>query len=717
MAKYRIKAPDGSTFEVTAPDSASEAEVMAYAQGQFAQQSPKIEKPAVVSAGEALSDIPRQFGLTARYAAEGLPQFADVLASPFRVGLGFAGVKVPTLSQAATTAADAVGLPQPQGANERVIGDATRTGFSALGLGGAAQAGGRMLSGLPARVAEFLAANPAQQIGAAVGAGGAGGAVRESGGGPIPQVIAATVGGVAGGVGASAAESVANALKTALKPKMAPQEVEQTITLVLRGSGIDWSTVPENIRRGLRQEVAQALNTGRDLNADALRRLIDFRATGTTPTRGMLTQDPAQITREMNLAKTGANSTDMTLQSLPRLQNANANRLLTVLDDAGARGAPDAYAAGGGVVNALSGNIRENQATINQLYSAARDTSGRSAQLDRATFTRAANQALDEGMLGYAVPADVQNRLNQIARGEVPFTVEFAEQLKTHIGNIGAAGRGDATTRAMGVIRNALDATPLRTADSVNPGNLPAVVGTVPPSPSVLGADSIQAFNRARQANRGFMQRVEGSPALQEVYTAMREQGRVDPDRFVQQFITGQGASVADVQSLRRAMASDPAAADQVRQFIVAHLKSSATNGTDDVVKFSSAAYNRALNNIGDRKLAAFFSPEQIAELRSVGRAATMMQAQPVGSAVNNSNSGALLIGRGLDALDRIAGRLPLGLDNLIQGTVRGVQQGNALNVPGALVSSPAQQQNALARLIGAPVIYGGLLAQPVPNQ
>lgn len=717
MAKYRITAPDGSAFEVTAPDSASEAEVMAYAQGQFAkQQAPSVEKPAAISAGDALMVIPRQLGLTARYAAEGLPQFADVIASPARAALSLAGVNVPTLSQAGTVAADALGLPTPQGANERVIGDATRLGFGAIGLGGAAQAATKATTGLPAKVVELLASNPAQQVGAAVGAGSAGGAVREAGGGAVPQAIAATVGGVAGGLGAAGLEGLTKTLQIALRPSMKPQEVEQKIELVLRGSGIDWSAVPANIKAGLRQEVAQALNTGKDLNPDALRRLIDFRAVGATPTRGMLTQDPAQITREMNLAKTGANSADLTLQALPRLQNANANQLLNVLDGAGARGAPDAYAAGGGVVNALTGNIKANQANINRLYSAARDTQGRSAPLDGATFTRTANQALDEAMLGYAVPKDVQNKLNQIAQGEVPFTVEFAEQLKTHIGNIGAAGKGDATTRAMGVIRKALDATPLRSADGVNPGNLPAVTGTVPPSPAVLGDASIQAFNRARQANRGFMQRVEGSPALQEVYTAMREGGRVDPDRFVQQFVTGQGASVADVQALRRAMASDPAAAEQVRQFIVAHLKSAATNGTDDVVKFSSAAYTKALNNIGVRKLAAFFSPEQIAELRSVGRVGTLMQAQPVGSAVNNSNSGALLLGRGLDALDRVSGRLPLGLDNLIQGTVRGVQQTNALSVPGALVA-PTQQENALARLLGVPLIYGGLLANQVPNQ
>lgn len=714
MAKYRVTSPDGATFEVTAPDSATEAEVMAYAQAEFAKQTPAITKPAVVSAGEAIRDIPRQFGLTARYALEGAPAALDVVASPVRAGMGALGLKVPTLQQAGTTLADTIGLPKPANATERVVGDAARTVAGAAGMGGAANAASRYLSGVPAQVAAFMAANPGQQAAAAATAGGAGGAVREAGGGPLEQAVGATIGGVAGGLGASAVDSMGKSLMRLLTPKMTAQEVEQRIEIVMRGSGIDWTQVPQNIKSGLRQEVAQALNTGRDLSGDALRRLIDFRATGTTPTRGMLTQDPAQITREMNLAKTGANSADISLQALPTLQNSNARQLLNVLDDAGARNAPDTYATGERVVNALAGNVNRSKQTINSLYSAARDTAGRSAELDGATFTRTANEALDEAMLGYAVPPDVANRLNQIARGEVPFTVQFAEQLKTTIGNIGAAGKGDATTRAMGVIRNALDNTPLRPAPQVNPGNLPAVPGTVPPSPAVLGEKAIQAFNRARQANRGMMQRVENSPALEQVFTAMREGRRVDPDNFVRQYIIGGSASANDVQQLRRAIAADPAALEGTRQAIVAHLKSAATNGTDDVVKFSSAAYNRALNNIGDRKLAAFFTPEQIAELRSVGRASTLMQAQPVGSAVNNSNSGALLLGRGLDVVDRISGRLPLGLDNLLQGTIRGVQQSNALNVPSALIS-PTVTENQLARLLGMPMLYGGLVsAQPV---
>lgn len=710
MPTYEVTSPDGKTWEVTAPDGATQDQVLNYAKQQWAAQVKEL--PAAVKAGQAISGIPRQLGLTARYALEGLPAFADVVASPARVALNAMGANFKPLTEAGTDVANSLGLPKPVGANERVIGDMTRMGFGAVGMGGPLNSVAARASGVPSKVASLLAANPVQQAGAAVGAGGAAGAVREAGGGPVSQAVGGLVGSVAGGFAGSGIEGISKAISAGLRPQMKAQEVEQQIQLVLRGSGIDWNALPERVKQGMRAEVASAMNTGADLNPDAVRRLVSFKATGTTPTRGMLTQDPVQITREQNLARVGANSTDMGLQQLPALQNRNAASLLRNLDDLGARGAPDAYTAGQRAVGAVSADLSRARGVVDSLYQQARDTSGRSAQLDGAAFASNVNKALDDALLGYAVPKSVENKLNQIALGEVPFNVDFAEQLKTVIGNIGAAGKGDATTKAMGIIRRELDNTPLRGAGPVKPGNLPAVPGMIPRATQAeLGQESITAFNRARQANRGLMQRVESSPALEAVYRGLKEGQPVDPDNFVKRFIVGQGASVADVRSLQRSFAADPAARDAVKQYIAAHLKSAATSGTEDITKFSSSAFARALDSIGERKLSAFFTPEEIAQLDSVKKAATLMQAQPVGTAVNNSNSGVFLAAKTLEILDAVSGKLPLGLDSMIQGTVRGVQQRQVMNTPAALtVKRPS---NALVNIGLPPLLAPNLLAAP----
>lgn len=716
MGKYRVTSPEGSVFEVNAPDGASEAEVMAYAKSEFAKQAPTLTKPAAVQAGEAMKGVPRQLGLTARYGLEGVAQAGEIVTEPIRQNITdpllryFTGKpgQSATLGSSASSLADKLGLPKPEGANERVIGDATKLLAGAGGLGAA----GRVASaapGLAGQAGAFFAANPTQQLLSAGGAGLAGGSAREAGAGPGVQAGAALLGGVAAPMAANGVMSAGRTLKNALTPAMTTQAVDQQIQLVMQRQGVDWAQVPERVRQGMRQEVAQAMQTGQDLNPDAVRRMLDFARTGATPTRGMLTQDPVQITREMNLAKTGANSSDSVLQSLPRVQGRNTERLLSGLDELGANRAPDAFRTGELTLGALNRDIGASQANINSLYSRARDTAGRSAELDGATFTTQANQALDQGLLGGALPESVASHMNRIARGEVPFTVDYAEQLKTAMGKLQRNTSDGQQRMALGLVRQALENTPLRSAPKVNPGNLPTVPGTVPPSGATLGAESIDAFNAARSANRQFMGRVERTPALQAAMDGAQ------PDQFVKQFITGQGASVADVNALRRSVANDPEALQAVKSNLALHLRQAATNGTDDVNKFSPASFNRALNNIGDRKLAAFFEPQEIEQLRAIGRVGTLMNSQPAGSAVNNSNSGAMLTARAMDFLDRISGLVPLGGNTMIQGAVRGLQQRKAMNVPQSLLQqqlSPTPMQ-----LLGPSAVYGGLLASQPVNQ
>lgn len=684
---------------------------------------------AAESVGAALREIPRQVGLTARYGMEAVGGLADIGAEPLRqivVNPALRAVGLPeassTVQGMASDLATKIGLPQPRDANERVVGDAARTVASAGAMGGAAgslartvgapaveaaQTGGSAVTNWARNAAQAaksapaaMAANPGTQaVGAAV-AGGAGGAVREAGGGPLEQFAAALAAGVAGGATTSAANNLAGSAYQRLRSLLTPRTetiraADQQIELALQRSGLDWSRVPDQIKAGLRDEVADALATGQPLNADALRRLVAFRQTGTTPTVGMLTQDPGQITREMNLAKTGANSMDPNLQRLPALQNSNTAQLLRQLDRAGAENAPNAQGAARTAIGSLEGAVAREQAKIDRLYTAARDTSGRSLPLEGSTFTRRANELLDEANVGSFLPPDIAKKMNAIAKGEYPLTVDVAEQLKTSIGRL-QRGSSDGNARyALGLVRQALDEAPLQNPN-LNPRNLPAVPGTVPPSPTIAGQESIDAFNAARRANRAWMQRLEGNPALRAVAEG------VEPDQFVQRFLVGKGATAADV----RAMAGElePRASEALRQYIVRHLRDAATNSTDDITKFSNDAYRRALRDIGDEKLSVFFDRDQVAQLKAIGDAGKYMQAQPAGSAVNNSNSGALVLGRGLEVLERLANYVPLGGRDIIKGAIQGRQQTRVLTPSEALTlianGGPEAKQPSVSQLL-----------------
>lgn len=686
------------------------------------------------------SEWGRQAGLTARYGLEGLGQAAQIVTEPLRqyvVNPAAELVGLPPATSSGNTMAslaDTLGLPAPETRQERIVGDAARLMAGSGGLmgllgaasGGAQVAGGLLptasTTGLGQSVMAGLAANPGTQLGSATGAGLLGGTARENGAGALGQFGASLAGGLLGGGAVMAGSSLADTARNAAARLTArPADLDIRFANLMDEAGVDLSTLPREVARGLRAEMESALRTGRELRPDAVRRLADFRAVGATPTRGSITLDPVQLTREQNLAKIAANSADDQLAGLPRMQNQNNATLINRLNESGAARAPEAIEAGEAAIGALSRNLDAQRSNVNALYSRARDSSGRSFPLDGASFTDRVAQTLDRELLGGALPESVRTHLNRIAQGEVPFTVDYAEQLKTAMYKLQRATSDGQVRMALGLVRNELDNTPVLGlgqqtgaggARAVNPGNLPAA-----PNAPQLGEEAIAAFNQARAANREMMRGVEASPALKAVF-----EGTATPDQFVSRYILGKNASAADVAALRRGLGDNQAAVGAVRDHLVDYLKGKALNGAaDEVGKFSSAAYNKALDAIGGRKLAQFFSPEEIAQLRAVGRVGSYMQAQPVGSAVNNSNSGALLAGRGYDFLKSVVNKVPFGEAALLtplRNIEVSLRQRGAQNVLPGLLAEAVRRQTPVSGpfLLPGAAAVGGLLAAPGVN-
>lgn len=704
-----VRLPDGTIIK-NVPDGTTKADLVAKLQGngmavpsEWLQEAPKAQpvKDAGRSINNGLSDIPRQLGLTARYALEGPAQAAQVFTEPVAGLMRWAGIPTRPLGEIASGAADAIGLPKPETSQERVVGDATRLLAGTGGMLGASRAMAQ-LPGMVGTVGAGMAANPTAQLTSSVGAGTMGGMSREGGGNELQQAGAALIGGVAGGMVPGAANAVANAGRRLMNAGMTPQQMDVRISQVFERAGGDYSQVPERVRQALRAEAADALRVGRELDPAALRRLADLQAVGVTPTRGMVTLDPVQITREMNLAKTGANAGDDGLNAIARIQNQNNNRLIQSMNEQGAnRG--DLFRAGQSAVDSIRQRDETLASGVAALYGQARDTAGRSALLDGAAFTRQASQMLDDGLLGGSLPKDVETHLNRIAAGEVPFDVNYAEQLKTRIAALQRATSDGSQRMALGVVRRALDETPLMPSAQVNPGNLPAVPGTVAPSPATMGQQSIDAFNQARQAARS---RFGWQESARPISAALEG---AQPDKFIENFVIR--GSVADARAI-----AQNAPRGEVRDAILAHIKSKAVGGAaDEVGRFSQSAYNKVLRDIGDRKLGLFFSPEEVEQLRTIGRAASYMQVQPTGSAVNNSNSGALLLGRGLDVMDRIPFIGPM-VSPALRNIDVSIQQRAAQNIAPGLLAPQAKQPVARGLLNPALAFSGGLLAAPAGN-
>lgn len=679
-----------------------------------------------VQAGKSINDVPRQLGLTARYGLEGLANTAQIVTEPIRSALAnlgqsarsatppemrpIAGQSLPTipaLGQGVTQALDAAGLPQPRGANERVIGDATRLLAGSGALAGGAQAATK-LPGLLGKAGEFLAANLPQQLSSAVGAGLAGGASREAGGGTGMQTLAALGGGVAAGSLPNIIGGTATAAKGLLN-RLSPQEVDTRISAILQRGGYDYSQVPERVRQSLRQELQTSLQAGREVDPAALARLADFRTVGATPTRGMVSQNPVQITREMNLAKMGANSSDEGLQGLALMQNRNNSTLIRNLNDQGAaRG--NLQTAGERVNEAITGRQASLRGAEQSAWDAAKGSPGYRQPIESRVISDI-NRALgDEGLVPFMNPT-ISRYMEAFQTGQ-PFTPQEYRNLQSMLSS--ELSRGGNEARAAGVARRVLEQAELRPITNprgIDFGNAPVTAATASGLRAIDAepAQAIEAVNRARAATRAAYAYEDSSPIVRSV---LSDGASGDPMRVARRFVVGGTPNEAEM--LAREVGD--AGRGPIRDALVAHLKEKALGGAaDEVGKFSQSAYNKALAAIGDRKLSLFFSPEEIAQLRAVGRVASYAQVQPVGSAVNNSNSGALLLGRGYDALKGIAGKVPLGQSLLVdplQNIEISLRSNQAARVlPGLL--APAQRPPVGQSLLLPAVAAGGLLAAP----
>lgn len=657
-------------------------------------------------------ELARQVGLTARYGMEGLGQAAEIITEPVRnlvTGPAMRAMGLPEgkpMGKTMEGVADTMGLPRPEGDTERVVGEAARFMAGGAGMAGAAGKVAQAVRPGPLQAAaQLLAAAPGVQVAGAAGAGAATGLSREAGGSEGMQMAAGLAGSLVGGVAGNRMAQVAQG-GAGLASRLAPggaQALEQQLEQALGRAGVNWQDVPEGIRQSLRAQASQAMGQGDGLDAGALSRLADFERVGATPTRGTLTLDPVQITREQNLARMGANATDSGLHGLARIQNENNSALIASMNRLGAGAADDATTVGERAMGALQRGLDADKAGIDALYSQARDSAGRSFALDGRTFTTQASKLLDDALVGGALPPAVSQHLNRIAQGEVPFTVDYAEQLKTAMGKLQRA-TGDGQTRmALGLVRQALDDTPLMELGQAGPaagaraiGGSQAYAGGVE-----LGEQAREAFNRARLANADMMRRVERIPGLKAVY-----EGKAAPDDFVQQYVISRSAKALQTADLAAELRrSDPQALEAVRGSIAAHLKTAAIGAAaDETGKFSASGYNRALMALGSRKLSQFFDKDEIAQIRAVGRVAQYTTAQPVGSAVNNSNSATSLMGRGLDLLDRLSSKVPLlGVGPTVSGLMRGAQQRQAQDVAPALVRRAAQpSQRAPGATFGA---------------
>ena len=741
-------------YEVDAKDEA-EAWKLANAFHTQSPPPPPPEKTTGESIMSAVTDFPRQMGLTGRYAIEGAANTIGLPFEPMRLGVSAisqaaGGPEAASISTYGRKLADLLGLPKPKESSvmdvktglakvlpsEQVVGDVATSMASTLPMISGAGLVAKNATGITGNVAGQLAANPMLQYGSAAGAGYGSGLVRETGGDPVQQFIA----GIMGGVATPMAYGGAKSLLTSTGQKVAPNltgklnpdaaipstaDVEQMITLKLGQSGIDYSRISDQVKKALNADVANALRTGGDLGGDALRRLLDFRMVeGTTPTKGMITLDPRQVTLEQNLAKTGMNSTDPNLQTLGNVQAQNNRALIEALNAQGAGNVKAPYLMEAGEASAakIAAEDAARQTATSKLYTDAQNMPGGTTPLNRAELMNNIDAALARANANAFLPPEIRTMLNELSAGQttingktlpVPFDTNALDNLMTMVATAQRRADGNAS-KALRLVRQAIDDTEIAPIKKEFGGNqlVTEAGANFLQTQDAQAGELLTALNKARASHRERMNWIESNKPIEQTVNGM------EPDKFVRKFVLN--GDVADASAV--AQAGDPLA---TKSAILTHLKDRALGGkSDETGTFGASTYNKTLSDIGDRKLALFFSPEEIGELKRLGRVAEYTTLQPKGSAVNNSNSGALVLGAGIDALANLAGVSSLGVGasvivplgkKFMQGTLNAAEQQKALDM-GKALSNKIPGLTLGERAVPASV-YAGLLTNPRPRQ
>lgn len=682
MAKYKVTSPDGQTFEVTAPDSATPEEVQAFAQKTFAA-SPK--KPATL-AQKILSSAPVRvlkgmqdpFDAGAQLLPRGLEfltSFGGMAESPLSRWFGSEAKRVDAINAANQRGYDeARSATTPQTISSLVTGKPEEPGFDA------ARFVGNVIS--PANAAIALrtpaAATTMGRVLAGMGAGAAGGALT-----PVDMTnpnasfaqqkgaqigLGAVAGGVltplAGKLGDSFGRWLASRKSTATDIT----RLEETLRQIAADSGTSWEDMAPQVQQQLREQVMQALGPKARLDPAAVARQSDFAAEGMQGMLGQITRDARQFADEKNLRQVPG-------VGAPILERLEAQgKQLQAKVGAYAQGAKEAYPAGGILSDAAERALARRSAEVSGAYRLARQSAGKDAEVPMQGLAQDVADIFDRYRT--AVPSGIRGQFakygldpNEVVNQRRLFTVEEADKLMKEINKQGS--NEPAVMSALSELRTAVKRSIIDDA----------------------GVEDVFAPARKKAAELFALR--DAVPALEAA-----QSGKVAADDFVKRFvINGKTDEVAGLAKILKIEA--PEAYGQAKAQIGDELRRAAfgENVAGDKA-FSAERYMQKLRGLGTDKLKAFYSDAEIQQLERLGRIAAYIHQFPNAAPVQTSGNFGALMG----IASRIPGVSPVVAVGKAAKTAidndRTVSKALAAEIPKEVPKLSAKDVESLSRLL-----------------
>lgn len=472
--------------------------------------------------------------------------------------------------------------------------------------------GAKILSGAGAKV---LAQNAA--LGSAIG----GSQFAENSDQRLANAGAGAIGGAAGSVvGERIGQGIAKVASKLNTTTTHIANIDQKLNTALNRDGISLSDLAGDVVDSLRKDAVAATNAGKDLDADAVIRQALFKRLGLKGTQAQVSRNPQQWQKEAELAKIqGAGDP---LRDKFSQDNVQLKGLLNDASDQTGGTSIDQYGAMQGALNTANSKLSANKTNYQNLYDQARQADGNNVILDGAGFTNDAITALDKNYAMSSLPPSIHKILKDVSNNSDKFTLGKSEELikilnreyKASLQN----GQPTSSTYAIGLVRDAL-----------NNRQDEALQGLIAQG----GNDAAQLYGAARQAYKNNANLIESMPLLQDA------QKGVEPDKLFQKHIlNGNVSELGKTVNLLNDV--NPQSVNDIKQQVIEYISNQAINSNG---QFSPAGMKRALDKLGDRRLATMFNDKEISRLKDIGMAGHYLVSQPPHSYVNNSNTAATL--------------------------------------------------------------------------
>ncbi|WP_354686693.1 glucosaminidase domain-containing protein [Cupriavidus necator] len=617
---------------------------------QFSQQAPAEPVAAPVQPAAAPKqqqpvapqrttgqELARQVGLSLRAPVQAGAELLGMLGDPLNATANLFGANLPPLSQTLTRGIDAV-FPTPETDREKFSNRVAAGGYSAAlptGLAGKA----KPVTDMGKAVATGMTKNAGSQVLGGSSAAGASELAAQSDWGVPGQVAAGVVGGMVGGSAGAAAEKVGRAAgRAAAKAKdvatrpaaapvgyVAPQSaapvtantlVDQGLTKTLLGEGVDFAKLDADVKSALRKAATDAATAGQTVDPASLVRLARFKSLGVSPTSAMVSRDPYAWAQEKRLSKLEGGIGQPLVERYSSVDDALGNELAAL----GGKGAKPASLlsgsdAGDAVTSAVRNAWDSTGKQVDSLYDAYRAGNPYAAVPGQQVADAYGNIAREYGK--GQIPGDVMERLTAFGftdptqKGRTLFTVQEADTLKRLIGNnINPANRSQ--TAALTQLGKSIDNAMMSGAESADTGAL---------------------LKTAREAASQRFNTFKPRP-LDAIVN-----GNIAPERWFDTQVLSKSTSAADLSRTLGTL-DQMGAGGSVRSAAAKWLMDAAYSGDPERKAITGVGLDRAIKQIGERKLAVIYGREGLAKLKDIAAAAKDARFDVKDSAVNRSNTG-----------------------------------------------------------------------------